>query len=135
MLSEEVDKVLLHPKVMLGSDGHLFQGGGHPRCAGAFPRFFRQYVTERPLISLFDAVEKTTWLPAERFGLPKGRLLPGCDADITVFDPAELRDRATFEEPTLPPEGIRGVFIGGKLAVSEGRVVEDALGTFIRKKY
>jgi N-acyl-D-amino-acid deacylase len=134
MVPEEVDKALLHPRIMLGSDGNLFQGGGHPRCAGAFPRFFRRYVTERPLLDLFTAVEKTTWMAAKRFGLPKGRILPGCDADITVFDLAEIKDKAVFGEPTLSPEGIRCVFIGGKLAVREGRIVEDNLGAFLRKK-
>jgi N-acyl-D-amino-acid deacylase len=134
MNPEEVDRAILHPRIMLGSDANLFQGGGHPRCAGAFPRFFRRYVTERPLLSLFDAVEKTTRMAADRFGLPKGRLQPGHDADITVFDPGEICDNATFAEPTLPPSGIRYVFMGGELAVRDGRVLNASLGTFLRKR-
>ena len=117
---------------MLGSDGVLNDGQGHPRAAGAFPRFLRRYVLDRPLLSLPEALAKMTCQAAQRFKLPKGTLTPGCSGDITVFDPCTLRDRATFQQPHLPPEGIAYVLLHGQLAVKDGQVIEDRAGRSVR---
>ena len=74
-----------------------------------------------------------TALPAARLGLSnKGRLNVGADADITIFDPARVKDRATFPEPTLPPEGIEYVFLGGEPALEHGKLLRDDLGRSAR---
>ncbi len=135
MLPEEVEMALLHPRVVLGSDGILLKGAGHPRAAGAFARFLRLYVREKKALSLYDAIAKMTWTGASRFGLRKGCLSPGWDADIAVFDLAQVRDKATFAEPDLLAEGFRYVLIGGQLAVEDDEIVNPYLGRFIKKVY
>lgn len=134
MKKADVDMALLHPNVLLVTDGLLDQGQGHPRAAGSFPRFLANYVrTGR--ISLYDAVEKMTSLQAQRLGLTgKGRLDVGADADIVIFDLEKVQDRATFAEPTLPPEGIEYVLVGGQVALERGEIVNGRLGKAIRRR-
>ena len=116
MRPEDVELALCHPSVMLASDGILDRGQGHPRAAGTFPRLIASYVRTGRL-SLYEAIRKMTAMPAERLGLPnKGTLRVGADADLVIFDPDQFRDRATFAEPLLPPEGIDLVMIAGKIA-------------------
>jgi len=133
MREADVRLALEHPAVMLGSDGFVDEGQGHPRAAGAFPRFFSQYVRNGN-ISLYAAVEKMTAMPAQRLGLRhKGRLNAGADADIVIFDPQRLRDHASFEEPMLPPEGIDYVLINGEIAAKDCRIVQSNLGRDVRR--
>ena len=118
---------------MLGSDGLMNKGQGHPRAAGSFPRFLKEFVGDGTL-TLYGAVEKMTAMPARRLGLAnKGRLNVGADADITVFDPAAIADCATFEAPALPPEGIELVMIGGETVLEKGRILKDNCGKAVRK--
>lgn len=135
MKPEEVDMALMHPRTMLGSDGILNNGAGHPRAAGAFPRFIRQYVFERSLISLYDAISKITNQPAARFGLAKGTLSLGADADVVVFSPVEMTDCATFANPHLPATGIDLVLVNGQVAISKGQIIVDNLGKYLRRTY
>ena len=122
-----------HPNVAVGSDCFLSDGNGHPRAAGSFPRFLSVYA-KRCGLSLQEALFRLTALPAQRLGLPdKGTLRPGADADIVLFDPDLLKDRATFQQPTLPPDGIRAVFVAGHPAVMDGKIVNGSLGKAIRK--
>lgn len=133
MRSEDVDAALLHPAVMVASDGLLDSGQGHPRAAGTFPRFLRNYALAGRL-TMDEAIRKITWMPARKLGLKnKGTLRPGADADVTVFDPAVLRDGATFDAPTAPPAGITAVLIGGETALSDGTVVRSDLGRSVRR--
>ena len=132
MRQEEVDMALAAPYVMLGSDGILVGDQGHPRAAGAFPRFLRQYAASGKM-SLSDAIAKVTTMAAQRLQLDqKGSLKPGCDADIVVFDLNKVEDRATYTQAVLPPEGIDWVLIGGEAAVKEGQLVCDTLGRSVR---
>ena len=132
MREEDVDMALTHPSVMLGSDGLLDQGQGHPRAAGAFPRFLSKYARTGK-IGLYEAVAKMTALPARRLGLTqKGRLSVGADADIVLLRYTSIRDNASFQHPTLPPDGIDTVLIGGETALEGGRVVNRRLGRAIR---
>jgi len=119
--------------VMLGSDGFIDKGQGHPRAAGCFPRFLREYVLDRGA-DLMDGIARMTSMPARRLGLTnKGRLNVGADADVVIFDPNRIRDNATFDEPALPPVGIDFVIIGGEIAAKDCEIVNDRLGRAIRK--
>ncbi len=131
MNGAEVDMALTHPRTMLGSDGVLLNGAGHPRAAGAFARFLAQYVFERKLLSLNEGIAKTTCEAAARFGLDRGTLGVGRAADVTVFDPKRLQDKATFAEPALPPEGVRLVLLGGVIALQDGKVLHTDLGKIL----
>lgn len=132
MKPEDIVLALNHPCVMLASDGLRSGAKGHPRAAGAFPRFICEYV-KTGKISLTEALRKMTDMPAERLKLPKkGNLCVGSDADITVFDYDTLQDRATYEDPSLPPDGIAYVLINGQIAADHGRLVNDKLGRAVR---
>jgi N-acyl-D-amino-acid deacylase len=123
MDSAEVERALLHPRTMVGSDGILLNGAGHPRAAGSFPRFLRMYALERNLLSMPEAVSKVTCMAAKRFGLNKGTLSVGADADVTVFDPKTLTDNATFQEPGLAPTGIQLVLLNGMPVLENGEIL------------
>ncbi len=116
------------PTVMVASDGIMQEGKGHPRAAGTFARVLGRYVREQKAIGLMEALRKMTSMPADRLGLKtKGRLTVGADADVTVFDPARVIDRATFEKPAQYSEGIEWVLVNGVAVVSKGQLVEGAL--------
>ena len=132
MKPEDVNLAFRHPKVMLGSDGLMDHGQGHPRAAGSFPRFLAEF-SRKGDIRLYDAVAKLTTMAAERLHLTKkGRLNVGADADVTVFDYETVRDRATFRQPDLPPEGIDYVFIAGQPALIHGEIIHDRCGRSVR---
>ena len=132
MKEEEIRLAFRHPQVMLGSDGITDHGRGHPRCAGTFPRLIAEFVKKGDL-SLQEAIAKITVLPARRLGLTnKGHLAVGADADITIFDYNTIRDRATFEEPALPPEGIAYVLIGGEVVLKDGEILKTDCGKAVR---
>ena len=132
MKEEDVRLAFRHPAVMLASDGLLSSGQGHPRASGSFPRFLAEFARTGNL-SLYDAVSKMTAMPAARLGLAnKGRLNVGADADITIFDFAKIQDRATFAEPTLSPEGIDYVLIGGQVAARDCQIVKSNCGKAVR---
>jgi N-acyl-D-aspartate/D-glutamate deacylase len=124
---EVVDKVIVHPLVMIASDG--FQG--HPRNAGTFSRVLAQYVREKGTITLMDALRKMSLMPAEMLerstsaARHKGRFQGGADADIVVFDAATVSDRATFEKPMQPSVGVRYLLVAGTVVVNEGAIVPD----------
>ena len=133
MKEEDVRLAFRHPAVMLGSDGLLNNGQGHPRASGSFPRFLAEF-SRNGNLSLYDAIEKMTAMPAQRLGLAnKGRLNVGADADITIFDYEKIRDGATFSDPVLPPTGIDYVLIGGQIAAKDCQIVKNDLGRAIRK--
>ncbi len=108
----DVETFLTSPWVMTSSDGAI--GGAHPRGAGAFARILGRYVRERGLLSLERAVERATSMPARRLGLKdRGVIRPGARADLVMFDPATVADRATFTEPMLAAVGVKGVWVAG----------------------
>jgi dihydroorotase len=125
-IPEEVVRVAVaDPMVMIASDGILENGKGHPRAAGTYARVLGRYVREEQALTLMDALRKMTVMPADRLGIrTKGRLAVGADADITVFDPARVTDRATFENPAQYSDGIPYVLVNGTLVVKNGELVE-----------
>ena len=132
MRPDEVKRAYRHPNVLVASDGILDQGQGHPRASGTFPRFIAEYV-RGGVVDLYTAVAKMTALPAQRLGLTgKGRLNAGADADIVVFDPERICDRATFAEPALAPVGIDYVFVGGEIAAKDCEILSGRCGKAVR---
>jgi dihydroorotase/N-acyl-D-amino-acid deacylase len=117
----------------LRPDGVLGAEMTHPRAYGTFPRLLGKYVREDKVLRLEDAIRKMTSLPAQRLGLTdRGILRPGAYADVTVFDPAKVIDRATFEAPHQFSEGIVYVFVNGRPVVDEGRVTDYLPGRILR---
>jgi N-acyl-D-aspartate/D-glutamate deacylase len=130
---EAVDLAVARPGVIIASDGVPFTDGrAHPRGAGTFARVLGRYVREKRALSLMEALRKMTILPAQRLEqvapqmLKKGRLAEGMDADITVFDPVKVIDRATFAEPAQPSAGILHLIVNGTFVVREGKLIDDA---------
>ena len=134
MKEDEVDLALSHPRTILASDGILNEGHGHPRAAGTFPRLINVYVKQKKVISLYDAISKMTYLPAQRFGLGKGTLSTGHNADIVVFDLDKIRDKATFDSPLESPDGIKYVIINGRMALLDGRIINNKLGRPVKSR-
>lgn len=105
----------------LATDGPLSTGKPHPRAYGTFPRILGRYVREAKLLSLEDAIRKMTSLPAQRVGLKdRGILKAGFFADVVVFDPTTIIDKATFESPHQYSEGIQLVLVNGQIVWNEG---------------
>ena len=132
MKSEDVEMALMSPMVMLGSDGIRTHGKGHPRASGSFPKFYCDYVKTGKM-SRSEAIAKMTCMPADRLNLPqKGNLMPGSDADITIFDHDAIQDHATFEDGQIPSTGFAWILIGGEVALKDDVIVNDHLGKAIR---
>ena len=136
-----VEQAVSHPGVMIVTDGGDWADNkGHPRGAGSFSRVLGTYVREKKTLTLMAAIRKMTLLPAQRLEnfVPamkfKGRIKSGADADITIFDPGTVQDKATYSEPMQYSEGIKHVLVGGEFVVMNEKVVEDAFpGKAIRR--
>ena len=128
---ESVDYAVAHPLVMIASDGVPYRNGrAHPRGAGTFARVLGRYVREQRAIPLMEALRKMSLMPARRLeaAVPqmrtKGRIQVGADADITVFDPARVIDRATLAEPAQFSAGIVHVLVNETLVVTDEKVLD-----------
>jgi len=141
MCEPDVRAVMSSPFVAVGSDstarapsGPMSGAKPHPRCYGTFPRVIGRYARELGVIPLEEAVRKMTGLPAGRLGLKdRGLLREGAYADLVVFDPAAIADRATFADPHRFPEGISAVLVNGVVAVEGGRQTEALAGKVLRR--
>lgn len=124
---EMVDAVIPNPLVMIASDGEK----GHPRNAGTYSRILAYYVRERGSVTLMDAIRKMSLMPAQRLekSTPtarlKGRLQVGADADIVVFDPRTVTDRATYQAPMEPSQGMQFVIVGGTVLIDQGKLIPN----------
>jgi len=130
---EEMIMGLRSPLGIVSSDGGgLVDGRGHPRSTGTFARFLGRFVRELEIVDWVEGIRKITLLPAQRLenSIPamsrKGRLQIGMDADVTVFDPATVRERATYADPAQMSEGINYVLVNGTLVLNDGEIVEGA---------
>lgn len=127
---EMVDAVVTHPLVMIASDGYVANAKGHPRSAGTYSRILARYVRSQQKLSLMDAIRKMSLMPAQRLervssaARRKGRIQEGADADIVVFDPNTVEDRATYSRPAEPSVGYRYVLVAGTPVVQDGKIVE-----------
>jgi N-acyl-D-amino-acid deacylase len=132
MCDDDVDRVIAHPASMIGSDAIPLPGKPHPRLAGTFARILGRYVRERGVLDLPTAIRKMTGLPAARFGLrDRGLVAVGKIADLVVFDPATVLDRATYDDPLLAPVGVRDVLLSGTVAVRNGALASVRAGAVL----
>ncbi len=141
MSEEDIEYAMKQPWVSVGIDAgaraadSTITGKPHPRAYGSFPRILCRYVRERNVITMEDAVRKFTALPAARVGLDdRGVLKEGMYADLTLFDPDTVCDRATFEEPVQTPVGIRHVIVNGTPVVRDGEVTGARPGKALRRR-
>lgn len=138
MSESDVQQVMRHPHGAVASDGWILNpaslGTPHPRSYGTYARVLGRYVRELGILSLEEAVRKMTSLPARRLGLPDlGRIEPGCAADLVVFDPATVADRATFQQPHQYCEGVEYVIVAGQVVIEKGCDTGAAAGRVLRR--
>ncbi|TAM62388.1 hypothetical protein EPN52_00410 [bacterium] len=141
MTQSDVDAVFSARFVAVGSDasaralrGVTARGLPHPRAFGAFPRAVGRYSRRRHVFDVAEGVRRATSLPAEILGLHgRGTIEEGAYADLVLFDDDTLIDRATYEQPTLPPEGIRAVYVNGVCASREGTLTGERPGHVLRR--
>ncbi len=132
MAEDDVAAILAWPHANVGSDGA--SGGGHPRGWGAFPRVLSRFVRERKVLSLEEAVRKMTSLSAAHVGMAgRGRIAPGLRADLVLFDPRTVADRATPDAPALPAAGIARVWTNGVEVYRDGRATGARPGVVVRR--
>lgn len=127
MCEKNLKRILKKPYVMIGSDsslrsmtGPLKIGHPHPRTFGTFPRVLARY-TQRGMLSMQEAIYKMTGMPAEKLGLKdRGKIVKGMYADIVVFNPSKIKDKATYEKPFQYPSGIELVMVNGQIVLNKG---------------
>lgn len=139
MSEDDVRLVLRQPWVSIGQDAGATtpaadgRGRSHPRAFGTFPRILGRYVREEGLLPLEEAIRKMTSLAAQRVGLhDRGLLKPGMYADVVVFDPATIRDEATFESPQRTATGVRFVIVNGEMVLDENGITSKLPGRALR---
>ena len=138
---KDMNLALVQPWCSIGSDGSalaiegpLRRGNPHPRSFGTFPRVLGVYVRERRLLRLEDAVRKMTSLNAAKLGIhDRGLLRPGNFADVTLFDPERVIDRATYTEPFQYSEGIEYVIVNGQVVLDRGKHTGARPGRALRR--
>ncbi len=135
---EQTRASIVSPLTMIASDGYISNGRGHPRTSGTYAKVLGKYVRDAQALSLMEAIRKMTLLPAQRLEarVPamalKGRVRVGADADLTIFDPATVIDRSTYEDATLPSEGIPYVLVFGQIVVDSTHLTSARPGRAIR---
>ena len=121
-IEDDLVKILKDPITSMACDcGASTATRVHPRFYGSYPRVLGRYVREQKIMTWEQAIRKSSWLPAATIGMTdRGLLAIGMAADITVFDPETVIDRATYESPALPSEGVRFVLVNGTVALEDG---------------
>lgn len=143
MRQDDIDLAIRQPWVSIGTDAAAAvatpegepQGLTHPRSYGTFPRILGEYVRERAVLTLPDAIRKMTSLPAARMGLgDRGLLREGMRADVVIFDAAKVAGRATYTEPRAEPAGINHVIVNGVVALQDGQITGSRSGRVLRHR-
>jgi len=135
---EQTRAAIVSPLAMIASDGFIEKGRGHPRTSGTYAKVLGKYVRDEKVVPLKDALRRMTLEPARRLEkrtpamAKKGRITVGADADLTVFDPATIIDRSTYEDATIPSAGIPYVVVGGQIVVERGNLTAARPGRAIR---
>lgn len=138
MNEEDVKKIISYKHSFIGSDGSSYRKRNevdrtHPRSFGTFPRILGRYVREVKLLSLEEAISKMTHLPAKKINiLDRGVIKEGAYADITIFDPDKIIDKATYDDPFQYPEGIEYVIVNGRITIDKGSFIDRRAGIVIR---
>ena len=131
MTEADIETFMKDPFVMTSSDG----SGGHPRLFGTYPRKIRRYVLDKPVITMERMIQSSSQQVAEVYGIrERGSLKTGYFADVIVFDPASIRERATYVEPELLSQGVRFVLVNGKFAVDQEKPTGVLAGRGLRKR-
>jgi len=131
MTDADIDKFMVQPFIVTCSDG----SDGHPRKYGTFPRILRQYVYEKHVLTLPQAVERSSATTAKDFGFKdRGVLAPGEFADVIAFDPATVADRSTYEQPTLLAAGMKYVLVNGVVVIADGNYTGALAGRVLRRE-
>jgi N-acyl-D-amino-acid deacylase len=137
MTEDDVERIMRHPFVGVASDaGVVAFGSGvpHPRGMGNTARVLSHYVRDRKVVTLEEAVRKMTSLPAHQFGLAgRGEIRVGAAADLVIFDPAKVEDKATFAAPHAYPAGVSHVIVNGVPAVRDAEMSTTRSGQVIRR--
>ena len=137
MSEDDIERIMRQPWTMGSSDGGLVAPGAsqpHPRNNGAFPRRIARYVRDRQAVTLEHAIRTMTSLPAQVFGFAgRGEIREGAFADVVIFDPAKVVDRATYQSPHQIAEGIDWAIVNGKIARREGEFTGVLAGKVLRK--
>ena len=134
MSEDDVETVMAHGAVMIGSDGVPAGSKPHPRLHHTYPRVLGEYVRVRGHLDLATAVHRMTGLCASQFRLAdRGEIRPGAYADLVLFDADEIVDTGTYEAPTTPPLGIRRVLVNGRTVVADGEVADARPGRVLRR--
>ena len=137
---EDLERIIAYPEVLICTDmwtvapqGPVTGGTPHPRAYGSFPRVLSKYVREKGTLSLEEAIHRMTGKTAKRIGLvDRGIIREDAYADVTIFDPETIRDKATFESPAQYPSGISHVIVNGKIAVENEKHTGVAAGKILR---
>ena len=136
MSAEDVDTILRYPNAAVASDGGVVEygrGQPHPRSYGTNARVLADFVRDRKVLTLEDAVRRMTSLPARTFSFQdRGIVRPGFVADLVLFNPDSVTDRATFEDPHQYSEGFDFVVVNGVLAVADGELTDQRSGQFVK---
>ncbi|GAB3582869.1 D-aminoacylase [Leifsonia lichenia] len=131
---QNVRTMMRHPRHTGGSDGILVGAKPHPRAWGTFPRYLGHYVREEGVLTLEDAIVHLSARPAARLGLTdRGRIAAGLTADLVLFDPATVADRATYAEPRQQAAGIPWVFVAGRPVLADGMRTDETPGRALRR--
>ena len=140
MSDADLIEFMKSPYCAIGTDAYARHYSGpsaagkpHPRNYGAFPRFLREYVIERNVLGMQEAIHRITGLPAQMFGLKdRGLLKEGYLADVTIFDPVSIRENGSYTMPNVRPSGIEHVVVGGIHAVRSGEFHDVKAGRMLR---
>lgn len=142
MSEADTDRIIALPYVMIASDGYAMSteqarrgGQPHPRSFGTFPRAIREYVLGKKILTMEEMIRKMTSMPADKLRChERGRIREGCSADVVVFDPARIADKATYIEPWQYPEGIEHVLVNGSAVILRGQQTDALPGTWLKRR-